>query len=166
MMNDKYLRDIILNFMIAGKDTTANTLSWFLYMLCKNPLIQEKVAQEVRDVTGNTESDNLVPAIDDFVEIAITDGALDQMHYLHASITETLRLYPSQCVFTVNLKDGRVAEMDDILPDGYRVKKGDGVYYMAYAMGRMPFIWGEDAECFRPERWLKNGVFQPESPGK
>jgi cytochrome P450 len=38
-MDDQYLRDIILNFMIAGKDTSANTLSWFIYMLCKNPLI-------------------------------------------------------------------------------------------------------------------------------
>lgn len=56
--------------------------------------------------------------------------------------------------------------MDDTLPDGYRLKKGDGVYYMAYAMGRMPDIWGEDAEDFRPERWLKNGIFQPESPFK
>ncbi|KAJ6679523.1 CYTOCHROME P450 [Salix purpurea] len=64
------------------------------------------------------------------------------------------------------LKDGRCAEVDDILPDGFRMKKGDGLYYMAYAMGRMPYIWGEDAEDFRPERWLNNGVFQPESPFK
>jgi hypothetical protein len=66
----------------------------------------------------------------------------------------------------VYLKDGRCSEIDDILPDGYRVKKGDGVYYMAYAMGRMPYIWGGDAEEFRPERWLKNGIFQHESPFK
>ena len=38
--------------------------------------------------------------------------------------------------------------------------------YMAYAMGRMRCIWGEDAGEFRPERWLENGVFQPESPFK
>jgi hypothetical protein len=66
----------------------------------------------------------------------------------------------------VYLKDGRCSEMDGILPDGYRVKKGDGVSYMAYAMGRMPYIWGGDAEEFRLERWLKNGIFQPESPFK
>ena len=59
----------------------------------------------------------------------------------------------------VYFKDGRCAKMDDILPDGYRVKKGDGVYYMAYAMGRLPYIWGEDAGEFRSKRWLKNGIF-------
>lgn len=37
---------------------------------------------------------------------------------------------------------------------------------MPYAMARMTYIWGDDAEEFRPERWLQNGVFQPESPFK
>ncbi|KAL6128863.1 hypothetical protein ACLB2K_072216 [Fragaria x ananassa] len=37
---------------------------------------------------------------------------------------------------------------------------------MSYAMGRMPYIWGKDAEEFIPERWLNNGIFQPESPFK
>nr|GMN30288.1 hypothetical protein TIFTF001_046415 [Ficus carica]GMN30301.1 hypothetical protein TIFTF001_046417 [Ficus carica] len=157
-MNDQYLRDIILNFMIAGKDTSANTLSWFFYMLCKSPLVQEKVAQEVRDVIGGKPNQNKAN-IDDVVA-AITDATLDQMHYLHAALTETLRLYPAVPV------DGRCADVDDILPDGFKVKKGDGVYYIAYAMGRMPYIWGEDAHEFRPERWLKDGVFQPESPFK
>nr|POE55298.1 cytochrome p450 [Quercus suber] len=155
-MNDQYLRDIILNFIIAGKDTSASTLSWFLYMLCKNPLIQEKVAQEVEDITCGQDNG---ASLDDFMA-NITNATLDQMHYLHAALTETLRLYPAVPF------DGRCANMDDILPDGYRVKKGDGVYYMGYAMGRMPYIWGEDAEEFRPERWLKNGIFQSESPFK
>ncbi|XP_017975798.1 PREDICTED: cytochrome P450 704C1-like, partial [Theobroma cacao] len=156
-MNDKYLRDIILNFILAGKDSSANTLSWFFYMLCKNPLIQEKVAQEVVDVTSS--KGNGANNVDDFVT-TITDSTLEQMHYLHAAITETLRLYPAVAI------DGRNAEQDDILPDGYKLKKGDGVYYMAYAMGRMPDIGGEDADTFRPERWLNNRVLQPESPFK
>ncbi|KAL5792546.1 hypothetical protein ACOSP7_001140 [Xanthoceras sorbifolium] len=156
-MTDKYLRDIILSFIIAGKDTSAGTLSWFFYMLCKNPLIQEKIAQEVRDIIGTTEQET--NTIDDFVT-KITDEKLEQMHYLHAALTETLRLYPAVPV------DGRCAEMDDTLPDGFKVKKGDGVYYMAYAMGRMDYIWGDNAEEFRPERWFKNGIFQPESPFK
>ncbi|BFG21790.1 hypothetical protein CerSpe_080640 [Prunus speciosa] len=155
-MNDNYLRDIILNFMIAGKDTSANTLSWFFYLLSKNPLIQEKVVQEVRDVVGNQIGK---AKIDEFVA-NITDATLEQMHYLHAALTETLRLYPAVPI------DGRCAEVDDILPDGFRVRKGDGVNYMTYAMGRMPYIWGKDADDFRPERWLNNGIFQPESPFK
>lgn len=89
-VTDKYLRDTILNFMIAGKDTTANTPSWFFYMLCKNPLVEEKIAQEVRDVTCFHESE---VNIDEFVS-NLTDSIIDKMHYLHAALTETLRLYP------------------------------------------------------------------------
>ncbi|KAK8587931.1 hypothetical protein V6N13_086890 [Hibiscus sabdariffa] len=142
--------------MIAGKDTTANALCWFFYMLCKNPLIQEKVAQEVMEVAGG-ETDHA--NFDDFLA-TITDETLQKMQYLHAALTETLRLYP------VTPMDGRCAMEDDILPDGHKINKGEEVSYLAYAMGRMPYIWGEDAEVFRPERWLKNGVFQPESPFK
>ena len=85
-MTDQYLRDIILNFMIAGKDTSANTLSWFFYMMSKNPLIQDKIAQEVKDVTCTLESQ---PNLDEFVT-NITDATLERMHYLHAALTKTL----------------------------------------------------------------------------
>lgn len=90
-ISDKYLRDIILNFMIAGKDTTANTLSWFFYMLCKNPLVEEKIVQEIKDVTCSSDESEVM--IDEFVE-NLRDEIVDKMHYLHAALTETLRLYP------------------------------------------------------------------------
>lgn len=91
-MTDQYLRDIILNFMLAGKDSTVNTLSWFFYVLCKNPLIQEKVVEEIREVLGNNMEGR--EHIEDFVE-NITEEVLEKMHYLHAALTETLRLYPA-----------------------------------------------------------------------
>ncbi|KAG7644328.1 Cytochrome P450 superfamily [Arabidopsis suecica] len=155
-MNDKYLRDIILNVMVAGKDTTAASLSWFLYMLCKNPLVQEKIVQEIRDVTSSHEK---TTDVNGFIE-SVTEEALAQMQYLHAALSETMRLYPPVP------EHMRCAENDDVLPDGHRVSKGDNIYYISYAMGRMTYIWGQDAEEFKPERWLKDGVFQPESQFK
>ncbi|XP_039168217.1 cytochrome P450 704C1-like [Eucalyptus grandis] len=155
-MNEKYLRDIILNFMIAGKDTSANTLSWFLYMLCKNPLVQQKIVDEIKEVIGDQASE---ANPDEFVE-RIADPVLGQMHYLHATLTETLRLYPAVP------QDSRCAKTDDVLPDGFHVKAGDTVTYLAYSMARMHNVWGEDAEDFKPERWLKDGIFQNESPFK
>lgn len=86
----KYLKDIILSFIIAGKDTTASTLSWFFYMMCKYPLLQDKIAEEV------IESTNVVKnfSVNELAK-SITEEALDKMEYLHAALTETLRLYPS-----------------------------------------------------------------------
>ncbi|KAJ3706681.1 hypothetical protein LUZ61_010386 [Rhynchospora tenuis] len=83
------------------------------------------------------------------------------MQYLHAALTETLRLYPSAPT------DPKYCFSDDTLPDGSDVNKGDLVFYQPYPMGRMKFLWGDDADDFRPERWLNNdGIFVPQSPFK
>lgn len=52
-------------------------------------MIQEKIAQEVKKLCSRNEA-----TVSEFVE-NITDEALEEMHYLHATITETLRLYPA-----------------------------------------------------------------------
>ncbi|GJN19955.1 hypothetical protein PR202_gb07275 [Eleusine coracana subsp. coracana] len=150
------LRDIILNIVIAGKDTTAGALAWFIYMACKHPEVQEKICQEITVATNAGET----ASVDEFV-LSLTDEALNKMHYLHAVLTETLRLYPSVPL------DNKQCFSDDVLPDGSSVSKGDIVFYIPYAMGRMEYLWGKDADVFRPERWLDaNGQFQPESPFK
>ncbi|VAH72770.1 unnamed protein product [Triticum turgidum subsp. durum] len=156
--DNKYLRDIILNFMIAGRDTTAGTLSWFLYVLCRDQRIQDKIAREVREATTGDHQD--VGGVQEFTA-CLTEDAIGSMHYLHAALTETLRLYPAvptdvKCCFS-----------DDTLPDGHAVRREDMVNYLPYAIGRMKFLWGDDAEEFRPERWLDDdGLFVPESPYK
>nr|AAZ39646.1 cytochrome P450 monooxygenase [Petunia x hybrida] len=153
----KYLRDIILNFIIAGKDTTATTLSWFIYVLCKYPHVQEKIAQEIKEAAIEIEDAT------DITEFAanVSEDALEKMQYLHAALTETLRLYPAVPV------DAKICLSDDTLPDGFSVNKGDMVSYQPYAMGRMKFIWGDDAEEYKPERWLDgDGFFRQENPFK
>ncbi|KAL6981843.1 hypothetical protein U1Q18_023461 [Sarracenia purpurea var. burkii] len=116
----------------------------------------EKIAEEIKEATQMKEVRN-------FGEFAasIADEALEKMQYLHAALTETLRLYPAVPL------DGKVCFSDDTLPDGFSVRKGDWVAYQPYAMGRMRYIWGDDAQDFKPERWLDdNGIFKPESPFK
>lgn len=65
------------------------------------------------------------------------------------------------------LKDPKICFCDDTLPGCWDIKEGDMICYLPYSMGRMKFLWGEDAEDFRPERWLdENGAFQAENPFK
>ena len=41
--SDAYLRDVMMNFLIAGRDTTGQTLTWFFHILTQNPEIESKV---------------------------------------------------------------------------------------------------------------------------
>ncbi|KAI5070361.1 hypothetical protein GOP47_0014704 [Adiantum capillus-veneris] len=156
--DDKELWDAILNFVIAGRDTSAITLSWFIFCVCNHPQVADKVFEETVEVLGLQERTQTYS----FEEVAerLSYETLSKMHYLHAALTETLRLYPAVP------RDGKLVASNDVHPDGTRVKRGDRIAYVPYSMGRMEFLWGEDALTYNPDRWLAYGVFQPESSFK
>jgi len=133
-LSDDYLRDLVLNFLIAGRDTTAQALSWAIYCLCMNPECEAKARREIRDVCGVRG-----PAYDD----------MNRLRYVQAVLSEALRLFPSVPL------DAKYTLSDDVLPDGTVVPRGTTVFYNLYGMGRDQAIWGEDAHVFRPERWLE-----------
>lgn len=69
-LDDNELRDTILNFIIAGRDTTAQALSWTFYQLMLFPEIQEKVHAEAEQfITEEVEADpsKLYTVIQDMV---------------------------------------------------------------------------------------------------
>lgn len=134
-----FLRDIVVNFLIAGRDTTAQALSWFFYMLSEHPNVEQKIRAE------------LSSQLPELVSGVIAAPSMEQTHhlvYLEAALRETLRLYPS---VPMNSKQ---ANRDTVLCDGTFVKKGSLVRVSSYLMGRMPHVWGLDAKEFKPERWI------------
>lgn len=131
--SDKYLRDIIMNFLIAGRDTTAQTLSWLTYLLASNPKELEKVVAEVDAVLAGG-----VPTYD----------SVQHLSYLQACVDETLRLYPPVP------GDPKYAVNDDVLPDGTFVPAGTTVSWLAYTMGRYEKFW-DNPEEFTPSRWFE-----------
>ncbi|KAK9122293.1 hypothetical protein Syun_019910 [Stephania yunnanensis] len=173
-LNDKSLRDVVLNFVIAGRDTTGSSLSWSIYMVMTHPHIAEKLYNGLKafeEQRAKEENVTLLPYKDDdpkaFMERVtqfaglVTYESLGKLAYLHAVVTETLRLYPSVP------QDPKGILEDDVLPDGTKVKAGGMVTYVPYSMGRMEYNWGPDAAHFKPERWLnKDGFFQNASPFK
>ncbi|KAL5576196.1 hypothetical protein UlMin_017895 [Ulmus minor] len=154
----KFLRDICVNFILAGRDTSSVALSWFFWLLDKNPEAEEKILEEICRIVG--EREEIKRGEIDPSGVVFRPEEIKKMEYLQAAISEALRLYPS-----VPIDHKEVIE-DDIFPDGTELKKGTKVMYAIYAMGRMEAIWGKDCREYKPERWLRDGQYMSESAYK
>ena len=134
LYTEEELASLVLNFIVAGRDTTAQALSWTMYYLSKNPRVKQKLVEEIQSVLSDSDRP-------DYEQIK-------QLAYAKAVFMETLRLSPSVP------KQLKTAVADDILPNGTHIPKGACLVYTAYALGRSKEIWGDDALEFKPERWL------------
>lgn len=134
-LSDQFLRDIVMSFFIAGRDTTASTLSWLFLLLGQDLAAQAEVQRELDENLNGRQ-----PTFDDIRRES-------DMPMLNAVVWETLRLFPPVA------GDPKAAARSDRLPDGTFVPAGAEVIYMPYVMGRDPSVWPE-AGAFRPSRWI------------
>ncbi|KAG7390172.1 hypothetical protein PHYPSEUDO_008626 [Phytophthora pseudosyringae] len=139
-LDPKYLRDIVVNFLIAGRDTTAQALSWFFFNVSQNPRVETAIRKEI--------AEKLPQFANDGVDVTPTMEDVSQLVYLESALKETLRLHPSVPV------EPKQTLVDTTLSDGTFVPAGSAIGLATYAMGRMPKVWGPDAEEFKPERWI------------
>ncbi len=127
--SDQGLRDVIFNTLLAGRDTTGQSLTWLLYNIANSPHIEQRILSEMQQHLPRD----------------VNFAALKQLKYLDAVINESLRLYPPVPFFTKQTLD------DDVLPNGYFVPKGSLVEVSSWIMGRT--LWESPLEIV-PERWL------------
>ncbi|XP_021736652.1 alkane hydroxylase MAH1-like [Chenopodium quinoa] len=150
---DKFLRDTILNLMLAGRDTTGSALTWFFWLITQNPKVEEKVRDELKSMIIPKEEANQWHVF----QIEETN----KLTYLHAAICESLRLYPPVPF------QHKSPIQPDTLPSGHHVTPKTKILFSLYAMARMKGIWGEDCFEFKPERWItKEGKIKYEPPYK
>ncbi|CAF3835290.1 unnamed protein product [Rotaria sordida] len=130
-LNDKEIFGQALIFLVAGYETTSVLMSCFFYVMATEPVIQEKVYEEIRQELGDDE---------------VTHEKLNQLSYLDMVISETLRMYPPGITFD------RVASCDYQLGN-YHIPKGSIINVPVYPIHHDPNVW-PDPEKFIPERFL------------
>ena len=144
--DDIAIRSQLMNILLAGRDTTACLLTWCFRLLALHPQVLRDLYQEIAGLPEAAELDR-------------QDLHVSRSPYLAAVLRETLRLYPSVPA------NQRVASRMTYLPRGggpdgnspVFVPKGCKFSYSAYIVHRRKDIWGDDANHFRPERWIENG---------
>ncbi|CAE6378107.1 unnamed protein product [Rhizoctonia solani] len=159
---DRLSEDQLLGQMntliLAGHETTSGALTRTFEMLAVNPAVQDRLRAELLEAPAQ-----------------LTYDELHNLPYLDALCREILRLYPpfptiqrgaiADCVvplrYPIKGKDGK--EIRDI-----QVRKGTLVYVAVKQANRSKETWGEDADVFRPERWLEklpDSVLDAKTPG-
>lgn len=122
----------IVTFIGAGHETTANALTWALYLVALAPDVRERLEAEI-DAAG-----------DDLAAAAL---AGERLAFTRAVIEEAMRLYPPVPSLS------RTALADDVAAGRCFIPKGALVVVSPYLLHRHEMLW-RAPDRFRPERFL------------
>jgi cytochrome P450 len=134
-MSSQQLRDEAMTLVIAGSETTGNTIAWACYLLATHPDIQQRLQQEVDLVLGGGDA-----GYED----------LTMLPYTRAVITEALRLYSPVWI----LPRRAVA---DVELDGHLLPSGSRIIFSPYALNRDDRLH-RDPGRFDPGRWTADSA--------
>ncbi|KAK2979682.1 hypothetical protein RJ640_027262 [Escallonia rubra] len=128
-----HLKALLMDMVVGGTDTTANTIEFALAEMMNKPEVMRKAQQELEAVVGK---DNIVE-----------ESHIHNLPYLHAIMKEFLRLHPALPLLVPHCPS------ETCTVGGYMVPKGARVFINVWAIHRDPSIWDSPLE-FRPERFL------------
>jgi cytochrome P450 len=130
-MTPKQLRDEVMTLVLAGFETTANALTWTLYLLSRHPEAARRLEAEAVAVLGDRP-----PTFEDLAKLEFTERVFQ----------EAMRLYPPAWCF-------ERAAIDTDQVGGYTVPKGTTIAVCPYVLHRNPSYW-EKPDQFDPDRFL------------
>lgn len=156
--SEALVADAAMNFLSAGRDTTAQSLTWTFYNLMRHPsivpILREELASLLPDPSPDPSNSTTRPAPP---PLPLTYDTVQptSLPYTLALFSEVIRLYPP---VPLELKESTAPTT---FPDGTFLPANSVVLWVPWAMGRSTLIWGDDALVFRPERWLDYGESAP-----
>ncbi|KAJ8561901.1 hypothetical protein ON010_g7778 [Phytophthora cinnamomi] len=133
------MRDMVMTFVFAGKDSTAHSMGWFIVNMNRYPEVLKKIREEMKEkLPGLLTGEIKVP----------TQEQIKDLVYLDAVVKENIRLHPSTGFIV------REAMQDTTLVDGTFVEKGQTLMVSSYCNARNEKTWGKDCLEFKPERMI------------
>lgn len=132
--SNKEIKGNLLTLLIAGEDTTANSLIWMIYLLTQHPEKQIGIREELDNILGTT------PWLDEY-------KLNSELKYIESVAFETLRFKP---VAPIILHEA----IQDVELEGIHFKKGQMILTQ-YRHAALKDEYFTSAKEFMPERWLK-----------
>ncbi|MGA5536962.1 cytochrome P450 [Mycolicibacterium nivoides] len=146
------IRYQLINFLIAGHETTSGALSFALYFLSQHPEVFARARAEVDEVWD-------ADPRPEFEKIA-------KLRYVRRVLDESLRLQPTVPAYY------RAARQDTVLAGIHPMRKGDWALALTSTLHRDP-RWGPDPEAFDPDRFAPEqmrarpaGLYKPFGTGE
>jgi len=127
------LRGTIKDLFVAGSDTTAHTLNWSIYYLAKYPTVADRLRDEVDSLLAGR-----MATLKDRPALPYVECFIDELQR-HAGLA-----------FLGIIRTAT----EDVTIGKFKVPKGTRVFPFIYHMMHDKSYWGEDADEFRPERFL------------
>lgn len=169
----------ISTFLSAGHETTSSALTWTLYVLAKDSNgqeIQRKLRRELREIhrlhsaavpSGSSTDEELGAVLNNsYLDVVVRESLR-----VNSPVTTTMRVATKDCMIPVSSPihtSSLNSSLSGTLANGstnfIRLNKGDIISIPIQAINKNKNIYGEDADEFRPERWLDSR--DNSSPGK
>jgi cytochrome P450 len=142
----------VRTILLAGHETSATSMCWVLLELALHPEVQTRLREEIR------RTERVIQARGGRCFTALD---LENMQYLNAVLKESMRFHPAL------YQNYRQAARDDALPlskpiqtnkglvDNIPIAKGTKIILSIAAYNRNKDVFGEDADVYNPDRWLK-----------
>lgn len=125
--------------IVAGSDTSASTIRAFMLNICTHPPVYQKLQQEIDEAVAQG-----------IISSPIKDAEARQLPYLQAVIREAIRILPpAGGAFFKQVPPGGDVICGKFIPGGTQIGSSP------LAIHHSKNTFGEDAETFRPERWLE-----------
>ncbi|KAJ6849415.1 putative geraniol 8-hydroxylase [Iris pallida] len=131
------LRSLLADYFIAGSDTSSVTVGWAMAELLRNPSLMATARTELANIVGPTRE--------------VMESDIPSLSFLRAVVKDTFRLHPTTPLLLPHRAEA------DVELGLYAVPKHSQVMVNVWAIGRDESVW-EDAESFKPERFLGNEV--------
>ena len=135
-VNDRAVAGNVLTMLLAGEDTTSNSLAWLIYLLHGHPDILQRARDEVLRV---------VPDLG-----ALSHEQVDQLDFVEACAHEALRLKPPAAFIPLE------ALVDTVVGD-VQIARGTIVWCVMRG-GSLDDTWFANAAQFAPQRWLDDAL--------